>query len=234
MVLQLPLFLRALLIMIYTNIIHPIRKILNLTCNEYCVLDLIYRMQNNDTHWCYASKEYMGKVLDLSKPTILSIIKNLIINDFVTMHPQTKHLRSTQKYIDLIENSKLHFDELRNLTNGKETLPKKSRNFTEIGKETLLNNNINNNIDNNINNKEEFINLIENFDNELGELKQEFIEYWTENSKSGKMRFEMEKFFDVKRRINTWIKNSKSYGNKSKPNNTSQARIDALKKWVYS
>ena len=26
------------------------------------------------------------------------------------MHPQTKHLRSTQKYIDLIENSKLHFD----------------------------------------------------------------------------------------------------------------------------
>ena len=50
----------------YTTIIHPVRKEFKLSCNEYCVLDTIMRMQNNETHWCYMSKETMAKDLDLS------------------------------------------------------------------------------------------------------------------------------------------------------------------------
>ena len=49
----------------YTTIIHPVRKEFKLSCNEYCVLDTIMRMQNNETHWCYMSKETMAKDLDL-------------------------------------------------------------------------------------------------------------------------------------------------------------------------
>lgn len=49
----------------------------------------------------------------------------------------------------------------------------------------------------------------------LGEpetLISEFIEYWTETSLNGKkMRFEGEKYFNIKRRFSTWKKNSKNW-----------------------
>ena len=215
--------------MLYTTIIHAIRKKLGLTCNEYCVLDMIYRMQNNDMHWCYASKEYMGKSLDLSKQTILTIIKNLMAANLVIQHDNTKWLQVSKTFIDAME-----FDESRNFTNGKETLPNQSRNLTEFGKETLLNNKIINKNKNNNINKEDFINLVYQYKDKLGANTEDFIAYWTEASKSGKMRYEMEKFFDINRRINTWIKNTNNYGNKVRPNNTSQERIDNLKKWIYS
>ena len=38
---------------------------------------------------------------------------------------------------------------------------------------------------------------------------KEFYDYWVEHSVDGKkMRFEMEKVFDIKRRIDTWARNS--------------------------
>jgi hypothetical protein len=44
-------------------------------------------------------------------------------------------------------------------------------------------------------------------------LLKDFFDYWTEPSKSGKLRFEDQKFFDFKRRLNTWSMNQ----NKFKP-----------------
>jgi hypothetical protein len=42
----------------------------------------------------------------------------------------------------------------------------------------------------------------------------EFYLYWTEPNKSGtKMRFEMEKTWDIGRRLARWANNNKSYGN---------------------
>ncbi len=42
-----------------------------------------------------------------------------------------------------------------------------------------------------------------------------FFSYWTEPNKSGtKMRFELEKTWDTKRRINTWVRNEKNWKNK--------------------
>lgn len=37
-----------------------------------------------------------------------------------------------------------------------------------------------------------------------------FFDYWTETDSKENMRFEKEKFFDIKRRINTWIARSKN------------------------
>lgn len=49
----------------------------------------------------------------------------------------------------------------------------------------------------------------------LGEpesLIKDFIDYWTETSLNGKkMRFEGQKYFDVKRRFATWKKNAKNW-----------------------
>jgi DNA-binding Lrp family transcriptional regulator len=41
-----------------------------------------------------------------------------------------------------------------------------------------------------------------------------FYDYWTEPNKSGtKMRFELERTWDTKRRLNTWSNHEKNYGN---------------------
>jgi hypothetical protein len=85
-----------------------------------------------------------------------------------------------------------------------------------------------------INKKEVFINSIDPFVTLLGGSYQEFIDYWTEPSKSGKLRYEAQKFFDIKRRVNTWLQNKNKYGNSKDTDATaaSRKRMDDLSKWV--
>jgi hypothetical protein len=57
-------------------------------------------------------------------------------------------------------------------------------------------------------------------------MLKEFFEYWTEpNQRNTKMRFEMEKVFDVSRRLSTWIKNNDKF-NTSKNGKSSETRTD--------
>ena len=92
------------------------------------------------------------------------------------------------------------------------------------------------NVNINVNTKDLFINNIKEYQEILGESYDEFVEYWCEPNKDGKLRYELEKFFDVKRRINTWTKNKLRYGNTKtfNPTATSKERMDALAKWVHS
>ena len=49
---------------------------------------------------------------------------------------------------------------------------------------------------------------------------RDFFDYWTEPTPSGKMRFQLEKAWDTKRRLTTWKRNEKDFGNtpdKEKP-----------------
>lgn len=49
---------------------------------------------------------------------------------------------------------------------------------------------------------------------ESTEMVNDFIDYWTETSLNGKkMRFQSEKFFDIKRRFGTWKRFSKKKEN---------------------
>ena len=45
----------------------------------------------------------------------------------------------------------------------------------------------------------------------LGNQYDSFLSYWTEEDAKGKMRFQDQKFFDISRRIATWVKNSKNF-----------------------
>ena len=89
---------------------------------------------------------------------------------------------------------------------------------------------------NTINNKDLFIDNIEEYKILLGDSYDEFLEYWCEPNKDGKLRYELEKFFDVKRRVNTWIKNKLRYGNTKTFSSTatSQQRMENLKQWINS
>jgi hypothetical protein len=81
------------------------------------------------------------------------------------------------------------------------------------------------------------INLLEDiqtFKSELGDEYDNFVMYWTEPNKNGKLRYELEKFFDIKRRVNTWLQNKNKYGNSKNTDATasSRKRMDDLAKWI--
>jgi len=68
----------------------------------------------------------------------------------------------------------------------------------------------------------------------LGDEYDNFLSYWTEQNKSGKERWELEKFFNIERRISTWINNKTKFnnnGNNTEKLGTSAARMEALRKW---
>jgi uncharacterized protein YdaU (DUF1376 family) len=82
----------------------------------------------------------------------------------------------------------------------------------------------NNFIDNNIElRNENFKKLLIPFKQKYSiELLKSFFDYWTEpNHSKTKMRFELEKTFDVERRLNTWKKNESNF----KPKDFKQDRL---------
>lgn len=70
---------------------------------------------------------------------------------------------------------------------------------------------------------------------ELSDEYDNFYSYWTEKNNKGKERWEMEKFFDIARRIKTWMTNSTKFKNNGTNNEqklgTSAARMEALRNW---
>lgn len=69
---------------------------------------------------------------------------------------------------------------------------------------------------------------------ELGDEYEKFYFYWTEKNSKGKERWECEKFFDISRRVNTWMNNKSKFNTNGNSNNepklgTSAARMEAIK-----
>lgn len=75
--------------------------------------------------------------------------------------------------------------------------------------------------------KKEFSATLTPFLNEFGKnLLNEFYFYWVEPNKSKtKLKFELERTWDVKRRLNTWAKNDKNF-NKNGTKNTNTLKSD--------
>lgn len=68
----------------------------------------------------------------------------------------------------------------------------------------------------------------------LGDEFENFSSYWTEPDKRGKQRWENEKYFDISRRIKTWMTNKTKFNNgksNDKPRGTSIDRMEALRNW---
>ena len=101
-----------------------------------------------------------------------------------------------------------NYKELQGVQNGNKTQSNRKQTATKTQPKT--NNNVNN--DNNDNKEQEFINQV------LAEgikitpmvapdIIDDFCNYWTERNVGGtKMKYEMEKTFDIKRRLKRWLK----------------------------
>ena len=61
-------------------------------------------------------------------------------------------------------------------------------------------------------------------------MLEEFYMYWSEPNKKNKMRFELEKTWELSRRLKRWHSNNLNWNKNG--NNNASSRIDALKQFV--
>lgn len=87
-----------------TTIDHEARKILGLSMNEFAVIELISKLeiQNSDEYagWCLAYKTEIAEMLDLTKQTVFSILNKLLKKGLIERHPRTKHIRTTPLWFE--------------------------------------------------------------------------------------------------------------------------------------
>jgi len=147
---------------------------------------------------CFASNEYFAEFLSVSTTTIstsISKLKNLGLIEQVSFDGRTRILKAALKQSENPPLNKL-----------------KSSN-----KENLKHNKTNNKIKNNSNilSKAKFGQEVSDISAEMQipvEMANEFLNYWTEqNSSKSKMRFEMEKIFNIKKRLARWKSNDSKW-----------------------
>lgn len=122
--------------LIFTTIQHKFRKANKLTCNEYVLADMIYKLSTSPLSkikgWCYMSRPNMAEEMGVSKQSILNLIEVLIEKGFIKKDEKTSYLKTTRAW-DIV-----YFTD----GTGKESLPHKSKeSLPETGKESLPDNN---------------------------------------------------------------------------------------------
>lgn len=184
---------------------------------------------SNEKGYCFASNQYLADVLDCDKLTIsrhisaiekLGLISKVIILDdngaikhrvLTPIHAVGNHGVFTESSIGVAANDNMGIDENVNYNNKEYKNKYKKNNICggiDFNSDILIR-------------MEEFemnVNKIE-MPGLTPEIRENFISYWTETNKTGKkMRFEAERFFDLKKRISTFIKNDrKSWKSKNIP-----------------
>lgn len=222
----------------YTTIVHPIRKALCLSMNEYAVLDSIYHLSNNTKYggWAVISRQRLADDLDLSKRHIIRMIDTLITKGYVIRDETSKFLRATEIYCKMIQNKSewaiadntnklVSAPMVLNCHSTGDIMSSEVVTFGHPSGDILSpNNNRYNNIDNNIDKRKlEFASTLDKFrDLYTNEMLDEFLAYWGEPNKSNtKFRYELQKTWDLERRLKTWHKNENkfTFGKPNTPNN---------------
>jgi predicted transcriptional regulator len=71
---------------------------------EYMIVDIVFGLSHHNQSWCYISKENLAKELGLTARTVFTKLNKLIEKGLLIKHPETKHLKTSQLYYDLMKN----------------------------------------------------------------------------------------------------------------------------------
>ena len=164
--------------------------------------------------------------------------KNIEEDTCLTSHQQRKAIKNL-KDLGIIETkvvgipAKQHFKIIENkLLSYFNTSCEESAKLVVKKTQTINKNNNNNNNKNNISNRrDKFVFEVLTFDYEESILNG-FIDYWTEPNKSNtKMKYELNKTWSTKLRLNTWANNQKKW-DKPKSNTKTMSKLDAqINEW---
>lgn len=72
-----------------------------LSLEEWTLLENIYFMSNNEFGWCYASKNTLREIIQVSNGQIYKIISKLIEKGFLIKNEETGYLKVTLKWIEI-------------------------------------------------------------------------------------------------------------------------------------
>ena len=109
-----------------------------------------------------------------------------------------------------------NYDSYQNLQTTNKLQSESNQKTNKLQSKTNNNDNTLNN-DNNVNKEQKFINLVIEENKKTNpqvpqDVIDEFCSYWTERNLNGtKMKYEMQKTFDIKRRLQRWIKNQQEW-----------------------
>jgi len=169
---------------------------------------------------CYASNMYFSKLFKISTRQVSTHINNLVSKGYVT-----------SKFVYKPNSKEIDYRVLNTTSRGMEELQHKGYGRTIPISKDITNNNI----------KEREV----KFSNSICALGMKytpmiepkiieaFVSHWTEPNKSNtKMRFESERFFDKKRRLDTWIRNDAKWGSKVK--STTEYKRDSTSRFFVA
>ena len=164
--------------------------------------------------------------------------KNIEEDTCLTSHQQRKAIKNL-KELGIIETkvvgipAKQHFKIIENkLLSYFNTSCEETAKLVVKKTQTINKNNNKNNNNNNISNRRnEFVFEVLSFDYDESILNG-FIDYWTEPNKSNtKMKFELNKTWSTKLRLNTWAANQKKW-DKPNSNTKTMSKLDAqINEW---
>ncbi len=177
----------------------------------------------------------LGKQTTLSIQSVRTCLNKLKSTNELTIKTTNKFTIISLTNYDNYQSYKKENNTIDNTENNKQL----TNNQQTINKQLTTNNNVKN--EKNVNNKSLFETKQNNFYNQIAEYKDKypkemlraFYDYWSEpNSCKSKMKFELEKTFEIKRRLEYWSRNDKQF---NKSNGTAKIevtkeRIEELKK----
>jgi hypothetical protein len=172
---------------------------------------------SNEKGYCYATNAYLGECLDVSPITISQNITDLENKGYVG---RVMYLKNNIEQRFLTVNEKPIDPPLKINT------PLMENNDTP----PIENHNHNNKVINNKSIEERltaFQQQLEPFISEYGEkMIKEFYKYWIEMNDGGKkMRFEMEKIFNTKMRLERWDRNNQKFNKYPKKEETNMIKL---------
>ena len=156
----------------FVQIHYDIKKKLNLTLNEYALLELVYfystNPQSSQLGWCYASKKHLAESIDVSSRSVINLLSKLEHNGFIKKSMNGRLIKTTKKWN---ETKFTHYEETSH--DGEESSHKNGEESSHRTVKKVHTNNIVNNIDvNKINNKIVNKDLVFPFDS------NKFLETW--------------------------------------------------------
>jgi hypothetical protein len=202
-------------------------------------------IQSKPDDWDF-SAEKISNQLKEGLPTVQSALKELEQNGYLHRFRFQNdkgywdveyELFETCTIPNIYDNSKIYINpDKENLTlgnpNEENPIPGKPSNISNKDFSKKEDNNYNNNKKERVV-KESFAEMIFPFKDQLGNEAENFYSYWMESDKKGISRWESEKFFDIARRIKTWMSNKSKFNNNGNEQKlgTSAARMEAIRKW---
>ena len=179
----------------YANIPAPVRYDNRLKANSKLLYGEITCLTNK-LGYCFATNQYFAELYGVSKNTI-----SIWINDLV----KTGHIIST---IIRTERNQVKERRISLSQNNEGGIPKNNE-------ENITSNNIKINNNTIIERRLKFEETVHQATDISVDTLDEFCDYWCEQNQSGtKMKFEMERTFDINLRLKRWCRNNKKWNQK--------------------